>query len=102
RARAVPLEVEAGSRLLLHRHVDERIGARVEQPRLPERADDAVLGHAGGRRVLRVEAETREQVDRPVAAEQVTPADLEKDARREIELVGGRTAGRRARDEPAL
>src|SRR5206468_9726062 len=73
-----------------------------EEPRLAKRAYDAVFGDAGGGRVLRVQAEAREQVDRAVAAEEISPPDLEEYSRREVELVARRTARRRAGHEPPL
>ena len=98
-------EIEAGANALLDRGGEDHV-ARPERPRLPERADHAVLGEAKAAAVLgRVvggiagaQADARVEVDRAVAAADVAPADVEEAARRELELL---RAPRRPARSPA-
>ena len=99
-ARALPGEIKARSNLLLERARQIRVGRRIEHPRLPEGSLHAIFGEpvaatarrrrliGEDRRILRVQAEAREQIDRAVLAPQIAASDLKRRARRELELLG--------------
>ena len=85
-----PCKIEARSALLFDRRVHERVGCSVEHPRLAEGPDQPVLDR--DRALFGVVGQAREEVQRPVLAEDIAAASLKERPRREVELFGGDTA----------
>ena len=101
-ADAAPREIEARAPLLFDVALTKASAAVLNTRGSRIRADRSRYSN-GGRALLRVKATLREEVHRPVLAEDVAAADLEEGARREVELLGRHAAvlpARRSRGRP--